>query len=175
MGRAGRSHKGKRSEEGQFVPLTYGLLKSAAWRSLSGAAVKLFLELHTRFNGSNNGQVRLSMNEATEALGLGKATIQRAYAELEAKGFIALQTAGNWYHRRAHEWRLTTKTTMTPKGNQAATNDWRAWKPETERGSDTDPSPCPMVPLQNPRPRSGSATEPVRASFAQRFGSETEH
>lgn len=167
--------KGKRPEEGQYVHLPYAVLKSQAWRSLSGAAVKLFLELHTRFNGSNNGQVRLSMNEATEALGLGKATIQRAYAELEAKGFIALQTAGNWYHRRAHEWRLTTKTTMTPKGNQAATNDWRAWKPETERGSDTDPSPCPMVPLQNPRPRSGSATEPVRASFAQRFGSETEH
>ncbi len=169
------SHNGKRSAEGQYVPLPYGLLKSAAWRSLSGAAVKLFLELHTRFHGSNNGQVRLSLNEAVEALGLGKATIQRAYVELEAKGFVVLQTAGDWYHRRAHEWRLTTKPTETPKGNLPATNEWRMWKPKTERGSDTDPSPRPMGPPQNPRPRSGSATEPVRGISAPGFGSGMEH
>lgn len=130
---------GKRSKEGQYAPMPYAILKSAAWRSLSGAAVKVFLELHTRYNGGNNGNVRLSMNEATEALGLGKATVQRAFAELQEKGFVVLQTAGNWYHRRAHEWRLTTKTVTGPRGNQAATNDWREWKPKTECGSDTDP------------------------------------
>lgn len=123
---------GKRHEEGQYTALPYALLKSPAWRSLSGAAVKVFLELHTRFHGGNNGKIHLSMNEAAEALGLGKATVQRAFAELEKKGFIALTTPGNWYHRKAHEWRLTTKKLHTARGVSSATNDWYDWRPEKQ-------------------------------------------
>lgn len=48
------------------------MLRSDAWRSLSGAAVKLCLELSTRFRGGNNGKLHLSLNEAAELLGLGK-------------------------------------------------------------------------------------------------------
>jgi len=173
MARQG-SNKGKRSE-GQYVPLPYAVLKSPAWRSLSGAAVKVFLELHTRYNGGNNGNVRLSMNEAARALGIGKATTQRAFAELQAKGFIVLTTPGNWYHRRAHEWRLTHKPMQTAKGKQSASNDWKNWSEKTERGSDTDPSAPRMVPRQNPRLVNGSDTEPVRPNSGLRFGSETEH
>ena len=121
--------KGKRSDEGQYVPLLYAQLKSDAWRSLSGAAVKLWLELHTRYNGSNNGNLHLSMNEAAQILGLGKATVKRAYNELVDKGFLALEVPGNWYSRKAHEWRLTTKPTQTPRGKRLATMDWRSWKP----------------------------------------------
>ncbi len=87
---------GKRSSEGQYVPLHYAQLKSSAWRSLNGAAVKVWLELHTRFNGGNNGNVRLSMNEAVAALGISKGTAQRAFRELQDKGFIVLDTPGNW-------------------------------------------------------------------------------
>ena len=68
MARKGSSKSG----EGQYAPLPYGMLNSDAWRSLSGAAVKVSLELHTRFNGSNNGAVRLSYAEAAQALGIGK-------------------------------------------------------------------------------------------------------
>ncbi|MFG6565943.1 hypothetical protein ACGYLI_17140 [Sulfitobacter sp. 1A13421] len=79
--------KGKRRDsEGQYITLPYAQLKSEAWRSLSGAAVKVWLELHTRFNGSNNGNVRLSMNEAVSALGISKGTAQRSFVELEEKG-----------------------------------------------------------------------------------------
>lgn len=117
--------KGKRSQEGQYVPLSYAQLKSPAWRSLSGAAVKLWCELHTRYNGGNNGSLALSFKEAADALGMGKASIQRAYNELQDKGFIELMAQGNWYHRKAHEWRLTTKPMQGPKGKLVATNDWR--------------------------------------------------
>lgn len=174
MGRQG-SRKGKRSEDGQYVPLPYAILKSPAWRSLSGAAVKVFLELHTRFNGGNNGQVRLSMNEAAEALGIGKATAQRGFAELQSKGFIVLTTPGNWYHRRAHEWRLTHKPMQTAKRRQSPSNDWKDWSEKTEHGSDTDPSASRMVPRQNPRPVHGSDSEPVRPISGKRFGSGMEH
>lgn len=173
MGRQG-SNKGKRSE-GQYVPLPYAVLKSPAWRCLSGAAVKVFLELHTRFNGGNNGNVRLSMNEAAKALGIGKATAQRAFVELQDKGFIALTNPGNWYHRRAHEWRLTQKPMQTPQGQQGPTHDWKNWSPKTERGSDTDPSASRHVPRQNPRPVSGSATEPVSLNSSGSLGSGMDH
>ena len=174
MGRQG-SNKGKRSQEGQYVPLPYAILKSAAWRSLSGAAVKVFFELHTRYNGGNNGQVRLSMKEAAEALGIGKATAQRAFVDLQDKGFIVLTTPGNWYNRRAHEWRLTHKPVQTANGKTTPSNDWRFWTEKTECGSDTDPSASCMVPRQNPRPVHGSTTEPVRAISGKRVGSGMEH
>ena len=134
--------KGKRSDEGQYMTLSYAHLKSPAWRSLSGAAVKVWFELHTRFNGGNNGKLHLSMNEAAEILGLGKATVKRAYDELVEKGFLVLEKRGNWYSRRAHDWRLTSKPMQTAKGKTPPTLDWRNWKGprKTERGSQADPS-----------------------------------
>lgn len=152
----GTQHKGKRSEDGQYVLMPYAHLKSPAWRSLSGAAVKVWFELHTRYNGGNNGNVRLSMNEAVNALCIGKGTAQRAFQELQDKGFIALQNPGNWYHRRAHEWRITTKRMDTPKGQVAPTNEWRAWTAKTKRGPAQNPSPCSMGQPQHPKPDCGS-------------------
>jgi hypothetical protein len=138
---------GKRSDEGQYVALPYAMLKSPAWRSLSGNAVRVWFELHTRYNGGNNGAVRLSMTEASETLSISKATAHRAFKELQEKGFLVLAKEGNWYHRQAHEWRLTNKSMQDLKGKTAPTNDWRSWHPrkKTERGTLTEPSARRMV------------------------------
>ena len=156
--------KSKRGEEGQYVPLPYTQLKSHAWRSLSGAAVKLWLELHTRFNGGNNGRLRLSYAEASEALGMGKATVKRAYGELVAHGFLALEKEGNFYHRLAHEWRLTTKGVQGVSGRTVPSHDWRGFKAarKTKRGSETEPSGVRVVPFENRKGVNGSKPEPVR-------------
>lgn len=146
------------------MPLPYAQLKSPAWRSLSGSAVRLWLELHTRYNGGNNGTLTLSYAEAGETLGIGKATVQRAYAELVAKGFLTLEREGNWYSRRAHEWRLTTKPMQHSKGKLLATQDWRSYRPpKTKRGSGSEPSHLGLVQVENPKAAQGSDTEPVRA------------
>ena len=144
--------KGKRSQEGQYVNLPYAQIKSPAWRSLSGAAVRLWLELHTRFNGGNNGAVRLSTTEAVETLGLGRATISRAFLELQEKGFLRLEKPGNWYHRQAHEWRLTTKPLILATKKVAPSNDWRKFQPPKKQdvGSKLEPSPFSIVPFENP-------------------------
>lgn len=156
--------KSKRTSEGQYLPLPYAQLKSDTWRSLSGHAVRLWLELHTRYNGGNNGALTLSYAEAGELLGMGKATVQRAYAELVAKGFLALEREGNWYSRRAHEWRLTTKSMQRGKGKAPATQDWRSYRaPKAKRGSEMEPSHLALVPPENPRAALGSNVEPVRA------------
>ena len=97
-------------------------------------------------------------------LGMGKATVQRAYAELVAKGFLVLEREGNWYQRRAHEWRLTTKAMQRGKGRVLATQDWRNYRlPKTKRGSGMEPSHLSLVPFENRKASHGSDTEPVRA------------
>src|SRR5215472_12431808 len=57
--------------------LSYSLVNSEAWRTLRGAAVKVFLELRTRFHGGNNGKLHMSLEEAARLLRLGKATVLR--------------------------------------------------------------------------------------------------
>lgn len=155
----GRSSMGKskRKTEGQYVPLPYSFLKSPAWRSLSGPAAKIWLELHTRFHGGNNGSLTLSLNEACSLLGLGKSTAQRAFQELEQKGFLVLMRPGSWYQRQAHEWRLTTKPMQQVSGKQLATNDWHKWAPgKTDHGPEADPSPSSVVPFGDRRRHAGS-------------------
>jgi hypothetical protein len=51
-----------------------------------------------------------------------------AFVELETKGFLKLEKRGNWYSRRARDWRLTTKPMKTARGNDAPTKDWRHWQ-----------------------------------------------
>jgi hypothetical protein len=164
--------KGKKGDKDQFINIPYQMLRSDAWRSLSGAAVKLYLELHTRFNGGNNGKLHLSMNEATELLGIGKATAKRAYDELMEKGFLVLETPGNWYSRRAHDWRITSKPTETRAGRIPPTVDWKDWRKPTAakqmQGSKTEPSPGRTVPYENQPKPFGSAPVPVTPVFGRR-------
>jgi DNA-binding transcriptional ArsR family regulator len=172
MGRRGS----KKSGEGQYAPFPYALLKSDAWRSLSGAAVKVFLELHTRFNGSNNGVLRLSYAEAAEALHMGKATVQRAFQDLQDKGLVVLEKEGNWYHRQAHEWRITTKGVQRVRGKESPTHDWRSYRRgKTEGGSGLKHDGGSVVPFENRSAAQGSKPEPVRPVRKGRRGSGSEH
>ena len=132
--------KAKRSKQGQYAPLPYPMLKSEAWRGLSNNAVRVFLELHTRYNGSNNGKLVLSYAEAAKALGIGKAGVQRAYKQLTDRGLLALEAKGDWYGRKAHEWRLTYKPVQKAKGVSPPTNEWRCFLTvKTEGGSKSEP------------------------------------
>jgi len=138
--RNGRGHnaKGRRIGEGQYVALPHFTLRHEAWRQLSGNAIKVYLELHSRFNGANNGKLSLSLNQGARLLHIGKSTVQRALQELETKGFIVKTRQGQWYGRMATEWRLTSK----PYNGHVPTNDWQKWRTSEQ-------------PKNNPRSRSG--------------------
>ena len=43
-------------------------MKSAAWRALGGSAIKVYLELHSRYWGGNNGKLSLSLEEGARLL-----------------------------------------------------------------------------------------------------------
>jgi Fic family protein len=86
-----------RATGGQYFNVDFPMAHSDAWRSLSGAAAKVWVELRTRYHGNNNGQLRLSLEDGARVLGLGKSTARRALLELEAKGFIRKTRQGQFY------------------------------------------------------------------------------
>ncbi|WP_339634558.1 hypothetical protein [uncultured Sneathiella sp.] len=115
-----------RNKNDQFVPLPYAMVNSEAWLTLRPASIKVYIELRSKFNGGNNGELSLAYANARKKLHLGNSTIAAAFEELEARGFIDLTKEGHWYGRKASEWRATDRSY---KGHPP-TNDWRKWKPE---------------------------------------------
>ena len=110
--------------EDQFLPIPYAMARSAAWRSLRGTSIKVYVELRSRYHGGNNGKLSLSMDEASRLLGMSKSTAKDAFSELIEKGFIKMTKRGSWYGRQASEYAVTD----CRLDGHAATNDWKQWK-----------------------------------------------
>ena len=125
-----------RNEGEQYAPLSYPFLKSPAWRSLSGPASKVWLEVRSRYNGGNNGKLSLSLDEGARLLHLGKATVQRALRELQEKGFLVMTERGQWYGRKATLWRVTDKSCA----EHFATNDWKRWQVPKKQSLGSEPA-----------------------------------
>lgn len=136
---------GRSKGDGQYLPIPYSMARHDAFRSMSGAALKVWIELRTRFNGYNNGRVSLSLGEAAELLGMGKTTAQRAMKELIEKGFVKLRTPGQWWGRKATEYVLTD----VKVGESLPTRDWQNWRPPAGKKQNAVPtrnSSGPTVP-----------------------------
>ena len=133
--------------QGQFVPISHDMAASVAWRSLAGASIKVYVELRRRHNGSNNGAMYLSQDEAARLLALSKSTVRRALAELEAKGFIRMMTRGGWLGRKAATFAVTDR----PLNQYPPTNEWKHWRPA---------GAGPAVPIRHPRGVCGTEAAP---------------
>jgi len=144
-----------RNETEQYLKLSYEMMRSPAWRSLSGSAVKVWIELRCRFYGPNNGKLSLSFDEAARLLGMGKATVQRAFTELQDKGFVEVVRPGQWYGRLATEYAVTDRSVQ----GHLPTNAWKHWRGEKKRsfGSNADHILPPTVPVQNRGTKTWSA------------------
>lgn len=121
--------KDGRNSEHQYWNLPYSMMQSAAYRLLSGAALKVLHELRSRFNGYNNGKIFLSYEDAASQLALSKSTVKRAFDELQAVGLIVLTRQGRWHGRKASEWRVTFESTE----GQPATHEWKQWQAPQRR------------------------------------------
>ena len=119
---------GRNEKDGQFLPIPYVMARSPAFRSLNGTSLKVWVELRTRFNGQNNGMVSLSLREAADLLGMSQSTAQRAFRELEEKGFVVRRLSGSWYGRKAAEFILTD----CRYDGLPASRDWQRWRPNNK-------------------------------------------
>lgn len=113
--------KGRNETDGQYLPIPYSMARSVPWRSLSGPAVKVWIEIRCRYNGRNNGELSLSLREAAALLGMSQTTAQRAFDELIEKGFLIRKSRGHWYGRKAAEYIVTDRSV----NGQPATRNWQ--------------------------------------------------
>jgi hypothetical protein len=168
--RWGIDKTGRSKGKGQFVPIPHTMAESPAWRTLSGAAVKVYVELRSRYFGGNNGDLSLSLDEGARLLCLGKATVQRALAELTGRGFIRMNRRGRWYGREATTWVVSDR----PLGRDPPTNAWQFWKSPVQKQKSvlqrTEKSPDGSATEPKVEPER-SATEPVSTPEGPSIGS----
>jgi len=94
---------------GSFVALPRKTLRSEAWRELIPAAKLFYIHLKGKYNGHNNGEIRLYYSELRGNKGISSpSTISKASEELENKGWIERAKKGGLY-RYYNEYKLTGK------------------------------------------------------------------
>ena len=109
-----RRRRGPKSGKGYSAPSFVGLprrmlLKCEAWKRLSAAAKILYTYIKAKYNGSNNGQIKLHYSEMKGVKGCStNRTISKASKELQAKGWIERTKIGGLY-RYENLYRLTFK------------------------------------------------------------------
>ena len=126
----------KRQTNHRFIMITYPMLESYAYRSLSTHACRLLTEIQYRFNGSNNGDISLSCREAAEALHCGTTTAGKAFEELTKKGFIkcTVDSSFNYKTKRARRFALT----FEDLGNSPPTHEWKKITVHSEKVTGPD-------------------------------------
>ena len=115
--------------DGRYIVMLFSMMQSDQYRALSGPALKVLHELTTRFNGLNNGDLSLGLEQAATLLRIGKATASKAFKELEDSGFLRRNVTGSWIKGHATTYWITF---IQNKG-EARTNDWQSKVPPARR------------------------------------------
>lgn len=83
------------------------LLKCQEWKDLRPAAKIIYIYIKSKYNGANNGKIRLHYSELKGIKGFGsQSSISRAIKELEKEGWIKRTKCGG-LHRYFNEYELT--------------------------------------------------------------------
>jgi hypothetical protein len=104
---------GRNDRTTRFARLDHRVLNSRAYRALSTSARALLVEFAMLYDGTNNGSLYLSVDDATRRLGFSDVNAARAALdELQDMGFLVM-TRDSYYSikaadkSRARCWRLT--------------------------------------------------------------------
>jgi len=98
-----------RSKGLQHIGIERRTLKENHWRGLSGPAKILYIHLKGRYNGANNGEIRLPYSAMRDVKGCStNKTIARASKELQKKRWIKIEERGGLY-RHNNFYKLTFK------------------------------------------------------------------
>ena len=103
-----RPNRNKRLDA-PHVRLYRWMLDSQAYRSLTCPARAVLIEIARGHDGTNNGRLGLSVRRASERCNIARGTAQRAFIDLQERGFIDCMTKGSFSRKLLHatEWRLT--------------------------------------------------------------------
>jgi len=106
-------------------------IESAAWRNLSGSAVKVMLAMGLHEMGGNNGTFFFSDRSGAEATGLSRNTVQKAIKELVEHGFIYCSQKGGFSRKTPHAAQYGFTWLPGPKGDhRAPSHAYERWAPD---------------------------------------------
>lgn len=115
-----------------FILIEHDLIRTAAWQSLHGCTVAVLIDVWSKHNGKNNGQIAYSYTDARQRFGWSNEQIAKRFFELQLKGFLVVTSkghfqvkAGSWQARKTM-WRLT----MEPCNGKPPTRDYLRWSPD---------------------------------------------
>lgn len=118
-------NKGRSVRNEPFTKLLHHVTDSPAWLSLSGNAVKVFVDIARLYNGTNNGYISYAYTTAQKRFGMSSRTVQKVFAELIDRGFIEPAKKGV-YRGNATEWRITYW--KDDRTNTPPSNEWKNYR-----------------------------------------------
>lgn len=130
----GKDRRNERRTE-HFTKMERSLMESDAWRALSFPAKALYPFLKLEWHGpkaNNNGNIRLSVRQASDRMGGTPNTAARAFRDLQAKGFIVLTKGaelGSQGMGRSPAYELTE---IALPGEVSGRRLYKNWHPENE-------------------------------------------
>jgi len=102
-------HKNTRSSEPYIRLARRLLLSSSDWKCLPSSAKLLYLYLKAKYNGNNNGKIKLAYYELKGVRGLSSpSTISAAQDQLKKQGWITIEFFGG-FRRHSNLYSLTGK------------------------------------------------------------------
>jgi hypothetical protein len=124
--------RGRQKGDGGHLRLYHYVLESLAWRSLSGATVKVILEICCRHHGSNNGEISFAVRDGKD-LGLCIETTCKALWEAQAKGFLEVTGRSTFATKtgEASTYRVTFLDLPigSSERDKRHTDEFRQWTP----------------------------------------------
>ena len=124
-----KKKKGVVESNDRFVRLTYELINSVAWKCLTPASVKVYIELRKHFNGSNNGNLFLSLLDGAKSLNMSTSTVKRSLDQLVEHGIVRCAERGYFTGRIASRYILTNERYQ----GLPPTKDYLKFKPKISK------------------------------------------
>ena len=126
--------KGQQRKERKHVRIYQQQIGTAAWRSLSGSAVKVWVAMGMFETGDNNGEFFCGVRTLAEMTGLSRNTVCKAIAELQDKGFIYCSEPGGFSRKTRHAAKYGFTWLAGPKGeHRAPSHAYAKWSDGNSR------------------------------------------
>ena len=134
-GKPNRTGRNERPEH--FTKMIRTTMEEPAWRALSTTAQALYPWLKLGWKGpdaNNNGQIRFSVRQAAEAMGVTPNTAMAAFHDLQAKGFVVVTECahlGISGAAKGHVYELT-ELPLPQSSGHGGRRLYQQWEPEKD-------------------------------------------
>lgn len=153
----GREKRNEQRVE-HWTKLIRNMMDTPAWRALSSTAQALYPWIKLEWKGAqynNNGRLQFSVRQAAEAMGVNKDTANRAFIDLQLKGFIVVTQEARLGVGGAARSSLLEITELELPGQQGSRKLYLEWQPggdfparkvmaHNPRGANGKTKPCPQ-------------------------------